>query len=103
MSTNTNRIISIDGDAFLLPETFSEQNAFLLLSFLSSARKLDSFHSNYIPDEESEYATRALVVRPRPIDVELKLTADPIMTRAEFEAARESGKALYDAKHPKGP
>lgn len=95
MNNDPKLILAIDSDEYLLGANLTDSDKLLLLKILSAIRKVDS-RSNYIPDADSEYATAANVLTERPVDVTLKITCAPLMTREEFRTAREAGKRIYD-------
>lgn len=93
-----NTIVTIGSESYLLPSSFSKQQAFELLTFLTGCKKVDA-SGNYIPNAETEYGDSVCVVNAKPVEVELKLTAAPLMSREEYREAKAKGKAIYDAAH----
>lgn len=98
MNNEPKLILSIDNDEYLLSPTLTDAEKLMLLKVLSGVRKADS-RANYIPDENSEYATSATVLDDKAVDVTLKLTFGPVLTRAEFRSQRTEGKRRYDEAH----
>lgn len=95
----SHRIATIGRDSYILPEGFSNEDSLRLFNFLSGCRKIDD-SGNYIPDAESRYSTQALVIIDDPLEVAFKITAKPLLTREEFNKAREAGEAAYKKAHP---
>ncbi len=81
----------------MLPDSFNNEETLRLLNFLGGCRKVSD--NEHIPNAESRYGQPVNIVRDQPVEVAVKITAAPLMTRDEFETERAKGQALYDAAH----
>lgn len=97
----THRIATIGHDSYILPEKFSIEDSFRFLDFLAGCRKIDC--GEYIADKTSRYARSVMVLRDEQIDVAVKVTAAPVMTREEYQVAREAGDKEYNEANPATP
>lgn len=94
----TYRTVSLGRDTYVLPESFSVEDSLRLLNFLGGCRRISD--GDHVPDARSRYATTVNVLSDEHVEVAIKITAAPLMTREDYNDARAKGQALYDAAHP---
>lgn len=94
------KIITIGRESFLLPVSVTEADLLKILQVLAQCEPIDC-DANYLPSAETEYGETVNVLKAgRAPEIEIKMTARRVMTKAAFDEALEEGRKAYRAAHP---